>query len=303
MTVKKGNKEILAPGHRMCPGCGTPIALRAILEAAGGNPVVTANATGCAEICFGAYPYTAFRMPWIHSLFENAPSVISGLEALWKAKKRKGELKDSQKDIKFLAIGGDGAMYDIGFQWLSGALERGHNAVYVCFDNEGYMNTGNQRSGATPHYSSTSTSPGGKKQSRKPLTEIIAAHKIPYVAQCSIGYLFDLKKKAKKAFETEGPAFLNVFTACPTNWKSAPNKSIEILKTAVDANFWPLFEVENSKWKVNIKPKKRLPIEDFFKSQKRFAHLLKPENKNLLTELQKEIDDNFDKLLKMEKLS
>ncbi len=291
-------EEILASGHRMCPGCGTPIALRAILSMVNG-PVITANSTGCSEICFGAYPYTAFRQPWIHSLFENAPSVISGLEALHKKRLKTGELKESQKNIKFLCIGGDGAMYDIGLQWLSGAVERGTNAVFVCFDNEGFMNTGNQRSSSTPLYSSTSTSPSGKPQKRKLLTEIMVAHNIPYVAQASPSHIADLKMKAKKAFEVDGPAFLNILTTCPTNWKLPPEKGNDVLMNAVNTNFWPLFEVKNGKWKINFKPQERKPIEEFLKGQKRFAHLFKKENKNLLADIQTNVDENFTRLLKM----
>lgn len=294
----KTQEQILAPGHRMCPGCGTPIALRAILEAAEA-PVITANATGCAEICFGAYPYTAFNNPWIHSLFENAPAVISGAEALWRGKKKRNTLTNEQKNVKFLAIGGDGAMSDIGLQWLSGAIERGANAVFVCFDNEGFMNTGNQRSSSTPLFSATSTSPTGKTQNRKPLTEIIAAHGIPYVAQGSPSHIFDLKKKAKKAFAVEGPAFINVLTSCPTNWKTPPEKSLDILKMAVETNFWPLYEVENGKWTLNVNLKERRPIEEFLKGQKRFAHLFKEGGEALRAKMQAEVDRNFERIVKM----
>ncbi|MCT4591777.1 MAG: thiamine pyrophosphate-dependent enzyme [Candidatus Gracilibacteria bacterium] len=289
-------QETLAQGHRMCPGCIIPVALRNILNATP-HQVITANATGCAEICLGAYPYTAFNDPWIHSLFENPASVISGVEALYRKKKKTSQ---EEKEIKFLCIGGDGAMSDIGLQFLSGAIERGTDAVFVCFDNEGFMNTGNQRSSATPIYSSTSTSPYGKSQKRKPLAEIIIAHDIPYVAQCSPSHIFDLQKKAKKAFETKGPAFLNVLVTCPTNWKTPPEKGLDILKDAVDTNFWPLFEVENGKWKLNIKPKDRKPIETFLKGQKRFAHLFKNEQKARITEIQANIDKNFERLLKLE---
>ena len=289
--------QILKAGHRMCPGCGTPIALRAILEAAGG-PVITANSTGCSEICFGAYPYTAFGEPWIHSLFENSPSVLSGLVALHENKKKRGELSPEEEKTKFLCIGGDGAMSDIGFQWLSGAVERNTNAVFVCFDNEGFMNTGNQRSSSTPKFSSTSTTPTGKEQNRKPLAEIIAAHNIPYVAQACPSHIFDLKTKAKKAFETEGASFLNILTSCPTNWKSPVEDSLDILVRAVETTFWSLFEVENGVWKINFKPKDRKPVEEWLKGQKRFAQVLKDPKKIKI--MQDEVDRNFEKLLKME---
>jgi len=225
-NIKKAsqNSQPLSGGHRLCPGCGESMILKQALSSID-NPIVTANATGCSEICFGAYPYTSFKTPWIHSLFENASSVISGVETMHKVLAKKGLLNDNQKQIKFLAIGGDGSTYDIGFQWLSGALERGHNFVYICFDNEGYMNTGYQRSGATPIHTHTNTSPAGqeikgKTQNRKMLTDIIAAHNIPYVAQANPANFADLAKKAHRAFEVDGPAFINCLSVCPTAWKT-----------------------------------------------------------------------------------
>lgn len=299
------NATNLTSGHRLCPGCSESLILKqafSTLEV----PVITANSTGCSEICFGAYPYTSFKMPWIHSLFENSASVISGIEAMHKSKLKRGELSEKQKQIKFLAIGGDGATYDIGFQWLSGALERGHNFVYICFDNEGYMNTGYQRSSATPKYSRTTTSPvgtsvSGKQQVKKPLTDIIAAHNIPYVAQCSPSNFADLMKKAHRAFEVDGPAFLNCISACPTSWKTKPEKGLEILQKGVDSCFWPLFEVDHGVWKINYKPKTKLSVDSWFENQGRFKHMLKEENKFLRDEFQENVDKNWEKLLRMEK--
>jgi pyruvate ferredoxin oxidoreductase beta subunit len=306
-SIKKvsQNFQPLASGHRLCPGCGISVILKQALTTIDA-PVITANATGCSEICFGAYPYTAFKSPWIHSLFENAASVISGVEAMHKALNRKGKLSEEQKKIKFLAIGGDGATYDIGFQWLSGALERGHNFVYICFDNEGYMNTGYQRSGATPIHTATSTSPEGKiihgkSQNRKRLTEIIAAHNIPYVAQASPSNFADLMKKANRAFEVEGPAFINALSVCPTNWKTEPQMGMTITQRAVDTCFWPLFEVDHGVWKINYKPKEKLPITEWLKDQRRFKHLLKPENAPLVEEFQNNVDDYWEYILRMEK--
>jgi pyruvate ferredoxin oxidoreductase beta subunit len=299
------NPQPVSSGHRLCPGCGISVILKQALTTID-VPVVTANATGCSEICFGAYPYTSFKTPWIHSLFQNASSVISGVESMHRAKMRKGELSEDQKNIKFLAIGGDGATYDIGFQWLSGALERGHNFVYICFDNEGYMNTGYQRSGATPIHTHTATSPAGKeipgkKQNRKLLTDIIAAHDIPYVAQASPSNFADLMKKAHRAFEVEGPAFINCLSACPTNWKTAPEKGMTITQQAVETCFWPLYEVDNGVWKVNYKPREKKPITAWLENQGRFKHLLKPENAHLVEEFQKEVDKEWEKILRMEK--
>lgn len=298
------NPQPLANGHRLCPGCSESLILKQALSTID-VPVITANSTGCSEICFGAYPYTSFKTPWIHSLFENSASVISGIEAMHKVKKAKGELSETQKKIKFLAIGGDGATYDIGFQWLSGALERGHNFVYICFDNEGYMNTGYQRSGATPKHAHTNTSPAGKvitgkPQKKKALTDIITAHNIPYVAQCSPSNFADLMKKAHRAFEVEGPAFLNVLSACPTSWKTKPEKGLEILQKGVDTCFWPLFEVDHGVWKITHKPRKKLPITDWFANQGRFKHILKPGNEHLIEEVQGDVDRNWEKLLRME---
>lgn len=298
------NPQPLANGHRLCPGCSESLILKQALSTID-VPVVTANSTGCSEICFGAYPYTSFKTPWIHSLFENSASVISGVEAMYQAKKKRGELQENQKEIKFLAIGGDGATYDIGFQWLSGALERGHNFVYICFDNEGYMNTGYQRSGATPKHAHTNTSPAGKvitgkPQKKKALTDIIAAHNIPYVAQCSPSNFADLMKKAHRAFEVEGPAFLNILSACPTSWKTKPEKGLEILQKGVDSCFWPLFEVDNGVWKITHKPRKKLPITDWFANQGRFKHILKAGNEHLIEEVQNDVDRNWEKLLRME---
>ena len=305
LKIVSQNPQRLASGHRLCPGCGISVILKQALTTIDA-PVVTANATGCSEICFGAFPYTSFKSPWIHSLFENAAAVISGVESVHRVWARKGKLNEQQKKIKFLAIGGDGATYDIGFQWLSGALERGHDFVYICFDNEGYMNTGYQRSGSTPKGFSTHTTPAGreitgKSQHRKNLTKIIAAHDIPYVAQANPANFADLMKKAHRAFEIKGPAFLNCFSVCPTNWKSAPEKGIEISQLASDSHFWPLFEVENGKWKINYRPRNtEQKLEKFLEMQGRTRHLLKSENAEILADLKAHIAADWEFLEKME---
>ncbi len=296
-------KSKLAGGHRLCPGCGIGVILKHVL-AATDDPVITANATGCSEICFSPYPYGSFRSPWIHSLFENAASVISGVESAHKSFLKKQKV---QENIKFLAIGGDGATYDIGFQWISGAMERGHNFTYLCFDNEGYMNTGYQRSSSTPMGFSTHTSPDGeaihgKIQHRKNITRIFAAHDIPYVAQASPSHFLDLQGKAKKAFETNGPAFINAFSPCPTNWKHSPADGMKVAKLAVESGLWPLYEVENGKWKLNFRPTKiDEKFEEFCAIQKRTSHLLKKENTNIFNELKRKIRADLDFLEKMEK--
>jgi len=303
-TLQNNPKRILG-GHRLCPGCGIGIILKQVLGSID-NPLVISHATGCGEICFGAFPFSSFQDNWIHSLFENAASVISGVETMWQKLKKEKKLSKEQKKIKFVAIGGDGASYDIGLQWISGALERGHDFVYICTDNAGYMNTGFQRSSASPEFSATSTTPVGKEQAgklqtRKNFTDICVAHQIPFVAQCSPSHLSDLMQKSKKAFNTEGPAVLNIFSPCPTNWKIPANRGIEFAKLAVETKFWPLLEFENGKLKITEKSNKK-PIEDFLTGQKRFSHLFKPKkNTEAIQEIQKNIDDNWERLQNREK--
>jgi pyruvate ferredoxin oxidoreductase beta subunit len=295
--VKKERR--LSPGHRLCPGCGASIVVNMILWATD-DPVVIGIATGCLEVSTTIYPQTAWEIPYIHSAFENAASTISGVETAYRALKKKGEIKEN---IKFVAFGGDGGTYDIGLQALSGAMERGHNMVYVCYDNEAYMNTGIQRSSATPLGASTTTSPAGnvipgKLQKRKDLTYIMAAHQIPYVAQGSISHWRDLVKKASKAFEVDGPAFLNVLSPCPRGWRYDSKLTINIAKEAVTSNFWPLYEVENGDWRLTYKPKEKTPIENWLKKQGRFNHLFKPENTHIIDEIQNYIDNDWENLLK-----
>jgi len=295
--IKKEKR--LSSGHRLCPGCGASVVVNMILWATD-DPVVICIATGCLEVSTTVYPQTAWKIPYIHSAFENAASTISGVETAYRALKKKGKIKE---DIKFVAFGGDGGTYDIGLQALSGAMERGHNMVYVCYDNEAYMNTGIQRSSATPFGASTTTSPAGsvipgKLQQRKDLTYIMAAHKIPYVAQGSISHWRDLTKKAVKAFEADGPAFLNVLSPCPRGWRYDSKLTINIAKEAVTSNFWPLYEVENGEWKLTYKPKEKTPIENWLKKQGRFKHLFKPENTHIIDKIQNYIDNDWENLLK-----
>ncbi|MDI6715347.1 MAG: thiamine pyrophosphate-dependent enzyme [Actinomycetota bacterium] len=291
--------DLLSGGHRLCAGCGASIAVRQVLLGANA-PVVAGCATGCLEVSTTPYPYTAWKTPFIHNAFENSAATISGVEAAYQALKRKGKIK---KDIKFVAFGGDGGTYDIGLQSLSGAMERGHNMVYVCYDNGAYMNTGIQRSGATPFGAATTTSPAGKvrqgkPQQRKDLTQIMAAHNIPYVAQASISHWKDLVEKAEKAFAVDGPAFINVLSPCPRGWRTASDATVEIAKIAVQTGFWPLYEVEDGEWKLNFKPKELKPIVEFLKPQGRFKHLFKPENAHLLEEIQNQVNKNWEALKK-----
>jgi len=291
--------ERLSGGHRLCSGCGASIAVRQVLMGTT-DPVIVGAATGCLEVATTIYPYTAWNVPFIHNAFENVAATISGVEVAYIALKKQGKIP-KDKNIKFVAFGGDGGTYDIGLQSLSGALERGHNFVYVCYTNEAYMNTGIQRSGATPKGASTTTAPAGKSsygksQFRKDLTSIIAAHKIPYVAQATIAPWNDLVTKAQKAFAVEGPAFLNVLSMCHRGWRYPQADTIEVAKLAVDTGYWPLIEVEDGQWRFTHKPKERKPAVEFLKTQARFKHLFKEENKAILDSIQKDIDDNWVRL-------
>ena len=290
--------ERLTGGHRLCAGCGASIALRQVLLGAGESPVVIGCATGCLEVATTIYPYSAWNIPYIHNAFENVAATMSGVETAYRALKKKGKIKE---DIKFLAVGGDGGTYDIGLQSLSGMLERGHRIVYVCYDNEAYMNTGIQRSGATPHGASTTTAPVGKVKTgkaefRKDLTAICAAHHIPYAAQATISNWNDLVTKAQKAFAAEGPAFLNILAPCPRGWRYPQETAIDISKSAIDTGFWPLYEIENGVLNITYKPKERKPITEWLKSQGRYKHLFKPENKSLIDTIQNNVDKMWEKL-------
>ncbi len=292
----------LASGHRMCAGCGAPIAVRGVLRAIKPeDKAVICSATCCLEVSTCMYPYTSWKDSFIHNAFENAAATISGVEAAHKSLAAKGKVPEN---YKFIAFGGDGGTYDIGFQSLSGAMERNHDMVYVCYDNEAYMNTGIQRSSATPLYADTTTSAtgkasSGKTQNRKDLAEVIAAHHVPYVAQTTfIGNLKDLHEKAEKALYTPGAAFLNVLAPCPRGWRYEAEDIAEICKMAVETCFWPLFEVENDVWKINYQPKNKRPIEDFLKTQGRFKHLFKKGNEHLIADIQKEVDHRWELLLK-----
>lgn len=288
--------ECLAPGHRLCGGCGASIAVRQVLMGVPeDSQVVVGCATGCLEVSTTIYPYTAWNVPFIHNAFENAGATVSGVEAAFKGLKAAGKIPANKK-IKFVAFGGDGGTYDIGLQSLSGAMERGHDMVYVCYDNGAYMNTGIQRSSATPKGAWATTAEvgkveQGKPQVRKDLTSIMAAHGIPYVAQSTVGHWKDLVAKAEKAFAVEGPAFINVMAPCPRGWRIKSDETLDICRLAVDTKFWPLFEVENGVWKLTpVKERNLKPLEDFLKPQGRFKHLFKPGNEALLQELKDDVE-------------
>ncbi len=294
-------QDLLTGGHRLCSGCGAPIAIRQVLLAAE-VPVVVANATGCLEVSTTIYPYTAWRVPWIHTAFENAAATLSGVETMYRALKKKGKI---DRKIKFIAFGGDGGTYDIGFQSLSGAMERGHDIVYICYDNGAYMNTGIQRSSATPLGANTTTSPAGKVipgkvQPRKNLTKIMAAHGIPYVAQTTPAHWRDLMTKVRKALEVDGPAFINILAHCNRGWRTSTNTIVQDTKLAVDTCFWPIYEYENGKLTINYKPKEKKPVVEFLKTQGRFKHLFSGGNEHLLEQIQEIVDREWEALLKEE---
>jgi pyruvate ferredoxin oxidoreductase beta subunit len=300
-------EDRLTGGHRMCAGCGAPMVVKWVLKAVKeGDKAVIGNATGCLEVSTGLYPYSAWKDSYIHSAFENAAATLSGAEAAYVAMKRKGMTTDN---YKFIAFAGDGGTYDIGLQSLSGAMERGHDMLYVCYDNGAYMNTGIQRSSATPAGADTTTSPAGKvslgkKQFRKDLTQVMAGHNLPYVAQTvppipGTKYMFDLYNKSDKAINVHaGAKFINVLTPCPRGWRCDTATELDLVKLAVDTCFWPLYEVEEGKYKLNYKPANKLPIEEWLKPQGRFRHLFKSEaGLAKIAEIQAEVDKRWEQLL------
>ncbi|MBN1177408.1 MAG: pyruvate ferredoxin oxidoreductase [Dehalococcoidales bacterium] len=291
--VKK--RENFAPGHRACIGCGEALAMRQAFKALDNN-VIVVNATGCMEIFASQLPFTSWELPWIHTLFENAAAVASGIEAGYKAMKRKGVALP--ENTKVVAIGGDGATSDIGLQAISGALERGHDFTYICFDNEAYMNTGIQRSSATPFGAMTTTSPVGKKSTgqfswKKNMPEIAAAHNIPYVATATHGYPFDLMAKVRKAVDTPGPAYVHILAVCPTGWRSATDTVNRQARLSVQTGVFPLYEVENGVYKMSIDLPKRRPITDYLKIQGRFRHL----SDDIIEQIQERVELEYQKLL------
>jgi len=293
--------EQLSGGHRACAGCGAPIIVRQVLMAAD-SPVVCGSATGCLEVTTSIFPFTAWRVPFIHSAFENSAASISGVEAAYRSLKRQGKLP-VDKEIKFIAFGGDGGTYDIGLQSLSGAMERGHNMLYVCYDNEAYMNTGIQRSSGTPKYANATTSVAGKavpgkQQFRKDLTAIMAAHNIPYTGQTTVGHWNDLVTKVQKALAVNGPSFINILQPCRLGWGYEPQNTIEMAREAADTCFWPLFEAVDGEWKLTYRPKEKKPIADWMRKQTRFKHLFRPGQEALIQEIQENVDLEWNRLLK-----
>jgi pyruvate ferredoxin oxidoreductase beta subunit len=290
----------LRGGHSLCQGCGVPVVVRTVLSTIR-QPTVVVNATGCLEVATTRYPTTAWNVPWLHVAFENAAAVASGVESAQRALRRRHELP-ADEDVAVVVFAGDGGTYDIGLQALSGALERGHRFLFVCYDNEAYMNTGVQRSGATPFAASTTTSPAGrtswgKAQQRKDMTAIAVAHHVPYVAQAAATHWYDLSVKVERAVAADGPAFLNVLTDCPVGWGHEPRLFAQVIDGAVDCLFWPLYEVVDGRYELTYRPRRAQPVADWLALQGRFAHLLAPENASVVEEIQRQVEEDWEALL------
>ena len=282
----------LDAGHLACPGCGQALGARLVTEAIGPD-VIIANATGCLEVFTSAWPRSSWRVPWIHSLFENAPAVASGIEAA---------LKMQGRPTKVVAMGGDGGTFDIGLQSLSGMLERNHNVLYVCFDNEGYMNTGGHRSSSTPHAAVTLTSPSGnkhmgKRHLKKDLLSIIGAHQIPYAATATVAYPSDLRAKVRRGIEIEGAAFLLVHSPCPLGWGHDSALSIEIARLAVETGIFPIVEMERGSVVTAMQIRNVRPVAEYLRPQERFHHLFDDslEAREELEHLQQLADHNIER--------
>ncbi len=287
-------EDPFTPGHRACSGCAEALAVRLAAKAIGNNAIIV-NATGCMEVVSSPFPYTSWRVPWIHTLFENTAAVASGAEAGLKAMIGKGKIAD--KGTKIVAMAGDGGTSDIGLQALSGALERGHDMLYICLDNEAYMNTGIQRSSATPYGASTTTSPSGKKSLgqvtwKKNLPAIAAAHGIPYVATACPSYHRDLMKKVTKAVSMPGPAYLHVLSVCPTGWRCATELAVKVGRLAVRTGVFPLYEVENGQYKLSINLTKLVPVKEYLGLQGRFRHL----SEDTIKTIQERVSQEYSRL-------
>ena len=302
LNLREQSKEpdLLTAGHHLCPGCIEPVVVRQVLRVTGPNTVVVA-ATGCLSVSSTPYPFTAWRVPWIHSLFENAAATVTGVEAAYKSLAKTGRI-DTTQPVNFVVFGGDGGTFDIGFQALSGAMERRHRFLYVCLNNEAYMNTGTQRSSATLPGTWTTTSPvhdgvPGKLEPRKDLTAIIAAHGAPFVAQASPHLWKDLTRKLQKAVATDGPTFINVLVSCPRGWRTDAELGVHLGRVAVETCVWPIYEVDNGVWKLNARPREKKPITEWLKLQGRFAHLLRPEGVLDVERIQSGVDRSWEALL------
>jgi len=300
-------KPILLPGHRLCAGCAAPLIVK-LAGFAFRGPTIAVSATGCVEVATTIFPYTSWAIPWIHNAFENAAATASGIEAAIKAMKKSGRLPYDHIDVVVFA--GDGGTFDIGLQALSGMAERGHDVLYILYDNEAYMNTGIQRSGGTPPFAWTTTSPvgrviPGKPQEKKPIADIMVAHRMPYVATATPAHWADFMRKVRKGIEVDGPAFIHALSSCNRGWRHEINVALEISRRAVDTCYFPLWEYIRGKGyfltdrslAIARNPKLKQPVEKFLELQGRFRHLLKPENRHLLKQFQEYVDAVWEDLL------
>jgi pyruvate ferredoxin oxidoreductase beta subunit len=263
---KVEKKDLFASGHRACGGCGQALAARMVADAAGENTIACV-ATGCLEVFSSPYPDPSWRIPFLHSLFENAAAVAAGVEVAYKAL--------NKGPVNIIAQGGDGSTSDIGFQCLSGMFERGHNVLYVCYDNEAYMNTGVQRSGSTPLGTRTTTTPGGKKRLKKNIPLLAADHGIPYVATATVDDYRDLQRKVKTALSIEGPKYLHILAPCPLGWGHAGDLTVQICRLAKQTCIFPVFEIREGKIISVQKVPVKKPVEEYLKLQGRFRNLFK----------------------------
>ena len=291
-------EELFAPGHGLCAGCTAGTVVRHLLKVSGRNTIVV-NATGCVEVATTMYPYTSWRVPWLHVAFENAAAAASGIEAALRVMARKG-LIDPDKRINIIVLAGDGGTYDIGLQALSGMLERGHRVMYVLYDNEAYMNTGIQRSGSTPLHAWTTTTPmgsvmRGKMQPKKPIAEIVAAHRIPYIATANVAYPIDMDQKFVKGLQTEGPSFIHVLQPCPTGWRFDPKYGIEVGRLAVETAMWINWEMARGEFRVTVRVPKRKHVRRYLEIQGRFRGLGEEE----IREIQEIVDREVERINKM----
>jgi len=296
MAKKEG---AFSGGHRLCAGCPVPIFTK-MLTRVSDCKIVAGSATGCLEVGSSIFPYSAWKVPWIHTAFENVAASMSGVESMYRSLRKQGKI---DQKIKFVAMGGDGGTYDIGLQSLSGAMERGHDLLYICYDNGAYMNTGVQRSGATPFGAATTTSPAGrvspgKQQARKDLSSIMVAHHLHYVAQASVHNPVDLANKLKKGIEHDGPAFINLLSPCVPGWKIGADMAVEVARIGVETRYWPLYEVEDGNYRLNYRPKEELPITEWIFLQGRFRHLKDPKWRSVVDELQRQVDEHWNWILK-----
>jgi pyruvate ferredoxin oxidoreductase beta subunit len=284
------DRTLFTPGHRACPGCGASLVARTILKATGPD-VIVVTATGCLETFTSPYPYSPWGVPWIHALFENAAAVASGVAA---ALKKKGQ----SENVRVVVISGDGGTLDIGMGSFSGMLERGDDVLFICYDNEAYMNTGVQRSSATPVGATTMTTPAGeaawgKEQPKKNLAAIALAHGIPYVATASIGYPRDLIRKVKKALEIRGPKYIDINCPCPIGWGFDASRTIEVAKLAVQTGLVPLYETGYGQPLEARRIGKRIPVDGYLRLQGRFRHLFEGEDREHVAAIQSLADDNI----------